>query len=303
MIIAGRLGRQPFHYDQSWLIPVGPDELWSILSDTTAYAGWWPWLRQARLPALVAGGMARFSVVPPLPYHIDVELYLDVVEPARRIHTRVGGDLDGWASLDLSVAGPNQTQVRLQSTLAFSRPGLRALSLLARPVLAWGHESVVRRGLRGFAAAHGFEVTPSQTDQQPWRRRTIGDGLVAGAVAGLASGLPSTLWAIGNHTSPLTASKAAGALLGRPNLVRGALAHSFVSLAWGVVLSATLPERHRLTAGAAAGAAIAALDLGVVAPRRFPAVAALPLAPQVADHLLYGALVGLVLDRRWTDTA
>ncbi len=52
-----------------------------------------------------------------------------------------------------------------------------------------------------------------------------------------------------------------------------------------------------------AGALIAALDLGFIARRRFPAVAALPVGPQVADHLLYGALVGLVLDRRWSDTA
>jgi hypothetical protein len=301
--VAGRLGRHPFHYDQSWLFPVGPEELWSILSDTTAYPGWWPWLRRPRLPALVAGGVARFSVVPPLPYHIDVELHLDEVEPVRRIHTAVGGDLDGWASLDLSIAGPGQTQVRLRSTLAFSRPGLRALTLVGRPVLAWGHESVVRRGLQGFVAAQGFEVAPCPTDQRPSRRRTIGDGVMAGAVAGLASGAPSTAWTLRRHTSPLTASRAAGTLLGRASLARGALAHTIVSLGWGVVLSAVLPDDHRVVGGVVAGAAIAALDLGLIARRRFPAVADLPLGPQVADHLLYGALVGLVLDRRCSDTA
>jgi hypothetical protein len=47
----------------------------------------------------------------------------------------------------------------------------------------------------------------------------------------------------------------------------------------------------------AAGAAIAALDLGLVA-RRFPAIRALPQAPQWADHLMFGAVLGAVLDRQ-----
>ena len=48
-------------------------------------------------------------------------------------------------------------------------------------------------------------------------------------------------------------------------------------------------------AGALAGAAIATLDLGLVAPRRAPAIAELPQLPQWADHLAFGALVGLHL--------
>jgi hypothetical protein len=43
--------------------------------------------------------------------------------------------------------------------------------------------------------------------------------------------------------------------------------------------------------------AIAALDLGVAA-RRFPAIAGLPRAAQVADHAAFGALVGAVVARR-----
>jgi hypothetical protein len=48
--------------------------------------------------------------------------------------------------------------------------------------------------------------------------------------------------------------------------------------------------------GAASGLAIAALDLGVIG-RRVPAIRRLPLAPQLADHALFGAVVG-VLSRR-----
>jgi hypothetical protein len=123
---------------------------------------------------------------------------------------------------------------------------------------------------------------------------TIRRGLLAGAVAGVASGAPSTLHAWRAGLDPLAASRAAGSLLGRPTLVRGALAHVALSLGWGVVLALLLPTRCRVGTGVLAGGAVAALDLGLVG-RRLPAIAALPQGPQVADHLAFGGLVGLTL--------
>ncbi|MDQ3679863.1 MAG: hypothetical protein M3378_04825 [Actinomycetota bacterium] len=119
-------------------------------------------------------------------------------------------------------------------------------------------------------------------------------GLAAGAVAGLVSGAPSTTAAVVTGRDPLEAVRAAGSLVGSPTLGAGAVVHVAVSLAWGVALAAVLPRRRSLLWGAAAGAAIAALDLGVVA-RRFPRIRELPSLPQVADHVAYGAVVGAVL--------
>jgi hypothetical protein len=58
-----------------------------------------------------------------------------------------------------------------------------------------------------------------------------------------------------------------------------------------------LPNRHTAAAGVAAGLAIAALDLGVIG-RRFPRIRALPLAPQIGDHLAYGAVAGTVIAKQ-----
>jgi hypothetical protein len=96
--------------------------------------------------------------------------------------------------------------------------------------------------------------------------------------------------------SPLAAARAAGTLIGPPGVARGALAHGALSLAWGVALAGLLPRRHPVACGAAAGLAIAALDLGLLG-RRVPAVRALPQLPQVADHVVFGAVAGGVLAR------
>jgi hypothetical protein len=137
----------------------------------------------------------------------------------------------------------------------------------------------------------------------PVRGRVVRDGLAAGAVAAVASGAPSTLWALAAGRDPLEATLAAGSTLLPGETRRGRLAaaaipvHLTLSLSWAVLLALALPPRRRVEAGAAAGLAIAVLDLGVVG-RRFPRVRALPALPQLADHAVYGATVGAVLDHR-----
>jgi hypothetical protein len=128
------------------------------------------------------------------------------------------------------------------------------------------------------------------------------DGLAAGAVAGLVSGVPSTLHGLVTGR-PMAPTLAAGSLLlpreTRPVrlVLAAAPVHAAISLGWGVVLSRALPARRTVAAGCAAGLAIAALDLGVVG-RRFPRVRALAAGPQVLDHLAFGAVAGAVVARR-----
>jgi hypothetical protein len=127
--------------------------------------------------------------------------------------------------------------------------------------------------------------------------------LAAGAVAALVSGAPSTLHALARRRDPLEATLAAGSLLLPRERRRARLAaaavpvHVALSLGWALLLERALPQRPSPLAGAAAGAAIAAFDLGLVG-RRFPRVRALPVGPQVADHVLYGWTVALVLRHR-----
>ncbi|HUR86611.1 MAG TPA: hypothetical protein VMY78_14810 [Solirubrobacteraceae bacterium] len=134
-------------------------------------------------------------------------------------------------------------------------------------------------------------------------RAPTSDVLAAAAVAAVLSGAPSTAHALLTRGDPLEASLAAGTLLlpheqRAPRLLAAAaVAHAALSLGWAFVLAALLPRRHATIAGAAAGIAIAALDLGVVG-RRVARIRALPLAPQVLDHVAFAVTVATVLERR-----
>jgi hypothetical protein len=133
--------------------------------------------------------------------------------------------------------------------------------------------------------------------------RPVADALAAGAVAAVVSGVPSSVYALATGRSSTEGTLAAGSLLlpreQRPAVLAAAAVpvHLTLSLGWAFVIEALLPRRHAVVWGALAGLGIAALDLGVIG-RRHPRIRALPQPPQVADHLAYGATVGLVLDRR-----
>ena len=130
--------------------------------------------------------------------------------------------------------------------------------------------------------------------------RPLRDALRAGLIAAVVSGAPSTIHALATGRDLLEATYAAGSLLlpgerRRRVLLAAAIpVHLGISVGWAVLLAAVLPRRRTVLAGAAAGLAIAALDLGIVG-RRFERIRALPVGPQLADHIAYGAVVGAAL--------
>jgi len=145
------------------------------------------------------------------------------------------------------------------------------------------------------------------------RRASRGAPLVATAVAAVLSGAPSTIHSLVTRR-PVLATVAAAASLVRPghdapatsshrvtvgDLLAGGVAHGAVSLLWGTVLARVLPPGRRAVWGAAAGAVIHVVDLGVVArlvPRLAP-MRRLAQLPQLGDHVAFGFTFGLVLDR------
>jgi hypothetical protein len=145
-------------------------------------------------------------------------------------------------------------------------------------------------------------VTSSGLEGQlamPWVH-DVGVSLLAvraGVVAALVSGVPSTLHALLTRRDPLAAAKAAGGLVlpresrGLPLLVVAVPVHLGISVGWALVLERVLPRRWGVGWGAVAGALIAFVDLRVPG-RRTAAVRRLVVWPQVADHVLFGAVVG-----------
>lgn len=128
----------------------------------------------------------------------------------------------------------------------------------------------------------------------------------ATALAAVLSGVPSTLHAFikgrGLRAAAAyvyDATRAVGTLVppGRPGFGRGAVVHLAISTLCGEALARTLPTGHSAEWGAAAGLAIGVVNVGVIG-RSFPAIRGLPLLPQLADNMMFGAVFAVTLERR-----
>jgi hypothetical protein len=137
-------------------------------------------------------------------------------------------------------------------------------------------------------------------------RPVAGDVLWAWLIATLFSGLPSTLYFTATGQSLWPPIHAVGAMLLPPQslpapiFVAAALVHSAVSLFWTIVVAVAAPVKRVILYALGASALIAVLDLRLIAPWLFPEVAALSFPPQLADHLMWGLLVGVTLKSRRT---
>lgn len=143
-----------------------------------------------------------------------------------------------------------------------------------------------------------------------FRGRRTRDVVVAGAVGSLVGGVPSTVHALLTGGSVAEATLAAGTVIFRNErrpavLVPAAAAlHLALSLGWAAAVATVLPQRRMgvisvLAASCVIGAGIAVVDLGIVG-RRYPRVRALPVFPQVADHIAYAAGVCFTLQNTRT---
>lgn len=139
-----------FTSDRSWTFGVPADELWERLSSTAEYPAWWPWLVEFDATGGFRRGAVWSCVVePPLPYRVRFRLTLEHVRAPVRVDARVSGDIRGDAVLTI-VDDEGGSTARLRSDLVPTNPVLRGVGVVARPLVAWGHDWVLDSGQRQF---------------------------------------------------------------------------------------------------------------------------------------------------------
>jgi hypothetical protein len=137
--------------DRSWVLPAPPAEVWEAMASVEAYARWWPWLRNLDAAELAAGAVWRCELRPPFRTPMRLAVAFERVEAPHLVTATVAGDVVGPARLELR-AHAEGSEVRLRSALAPHSPGLRRLAGVLPPLAKWGHDQVLDRGARQFAA-------------------------------------------------------------------------------------------------------------------------------------------------------
>jgi hypothetical protein len=139
----------PFRYDRRFGLDIAVAELWALLERTDRYVEWWSWLQTLDGGGLQPGDVASCVVRAPLPYSLQFTVEVVDVVLATSVATRVHGDLEGPARLDITPANDG-CEARLSWELELRDRMLRPLSAVARPAMRWAHDRVVEVGLKEF---------------------------------------------------------------------------------------------------------------------------------------------------------
>jgi hypothetical protein len=142
---------------RAWRSTRPPDEVWRTVLDFAAYREWWPWLTEFEPPPLQTGATTRAVVRAPARYRLRLDLTLAEVEAPHRAVIEVGGDVHGRSIVTVQPR-PDGAEVALAWTLSPSRRLLRALDVVARPILVRGHDRILDDGFRRCLAATGLDL-------------------------------------------------------------------------------------------------------------------------------------------------
>lgn len=133
-------------------------------------------------------------------------------------------------------------------------------------------------------------------------RRRVVEATVGAALLG---GLPSTSYAVVRTGGALSgieygldATTRIGVLVPpfRRGLLRGLVAHALISVLAGGAMARLLPRRRSRLWGAVGGLAMGWCNVRVIG-RRIPAIAELPLGPQLVDNMAFGIAFAVIADR------
>jgi len=146
----------------SWHLAAPVERVWALLMDVEGWPGWWPDLLAVhRLRAGAAdgaGGLTEFVWRSRLGYRLCLVMETTRVAALREIEGRARGDLEGHGLWLLHETPSGAVQVTYRWDIRLERDWMRLLTPLLRPMFAWSHAAVMRRGARGMAAALGCEM-------------------------------------------------------------------------------------------------------------------------------------------------
>lgn len=238
-----------YRFETRWRVDATPDEVFNVLTDAERLTRWWPSVyrhvqEMSRGRPDGVGRTLRLETQGWLPYRLRWELRVTECLRPTRLSLVARGDFEGTGVWALEAEG-EQTEVTYVWDVLATKPLLRNLSCLLRPLFSLNHRWAMRRGLDGLR----LELE---------RRRNGATGRPRGPVSPFRSGslLAATFGALA--TAVVTLVSAAGLAFGRPRadtpmtaMSEEALASTFqpsmadVVVAWDPADPRTAEERRR----------------------------------------------------------
>jgi uncharacterized protein YndB with AHSA1/START domain len=149
------VGTPMYVFVTEWEFDASVEAVWKEIHDVDAWPTWWRGV--VAVDVLEPGDRAgigsyrRMTWKSLLPYSLVFAMRTTRIEPPHAIEGNADGELRGSGKWTLTPAGA-RTRVRYDWQVEATRPWMRALGPIARPVFAWNHDVIMRWGFEGLKA-------------------------------------------------------------------------------------------------------------------------------------------------------
>ena len=148
-----------FHLTTHWTLKVPALAVWEGLARPEAWPTWWRAVERVEViepgDADGVGAYRRLTWRTALPYRVAFNMRTLRVEKPALIEGRADGELAGTGRWTLAPTAAG-TLVRYDWIVEVTKPWMRLIAQVARPVFAWNHDVVMdwgRQGLERLLAA------------------------------------------------------------------------------------------------------------------------------------------------------
>jgi hypothetical protein len=146
-----------YHFEDHWLVPFPPDDVWEVLSHSKSYPLWW---KPVYLSAQPLDGVdkpqigGRVAVVArgKLPYRLRFTIETTKLEKPRIIEFKASGDFRTDASRWILKPHASGTEVILDWNPIVDKPIIKLLSPFLKPLFRWNHAWAMKIGEREIVA-------------------------------------------------------------------------------------------------------------------------------------------------------
>lgn len=138
-----------------WLIPAPVDRVWNCLVATENWPSWWEYVDLVEETeagnSSGIGNVRRYLWRTCLPYDLAINLRVTGVRPYESVMVEVTGDLIGSGSCSIAYQkNEAATELTFIWSVSLVTPWMKLLASVARPLLVWNHEKVMKSGEQGL---------------------------------------------------------------------------------------------------------------------------------------------------------
>lgn len=152
-----------------WRLAASREAVWKELAAPEHWPEWWRYVKRVVElkpgDANGVGAVRRFTWSSRLPYSLAFDVTITKVEKPHLLEGAAHGELDGTGTWHLAESSGVVT-VRYDWRVRTTKPWMRLMAPLARPVFAWNHHGVMRAGGEGLAKRLGTRLLEAEPATQ-----------------------------------------------------------------------------------------------------------------------------------------